>query len=612
MLDRNIVEQKVRDKILDKTFSAIVESCFIYALPFHDEDKKPYVKELMKYTDTVLESLVVDGSKVEAKFDILVNAIESTTDENKSNLLMKIARICMEAADAVATRVVKSDDIDNKTLDEILESVGLDKDEREDFNKNVSELNINKISEVVKDKVVDVIKSEKKEEEEAAALEEKLKEAITPEDEKDTKNGGDKDDDDELDDSLDTSEMDEEGSDDVTDAPDTDDLSDDTTSDDDSSMGDEGTDEDESEGEGDEDDKKSKGKNSDDDINININIDQGKKKKATESMTYGDIALESFYQYRLKGTQPRRPVSFLSKLTDFATESVLTVYDEGEIPMNALYKATFESNMPFFDKEISFDDVLEGASLTRVAESVSTQDIGSKPLIVSIIIYTVLETLKTLNIYSPTKSQVADVVNSVSTLKDNSANALSIAREEVEKKLKRLNGELESAMKYHDVSAVEFEMDSLKADIEMLGVTESLGLSGEVEKLEYAITQKKRNVLDDSSPIISAEIRKVAMEAEMGINKLQRLFGKNPAVAMMEVRLDSTVENYTPTVTLRNHNGDIVNSTFININYSNLRDDGLMKAFSMGIEAAAKTPCGKTLKVVDESKQRYTTTEYTI
>ena len=623
MLDKNIVADKVRDKVLDMTFAAIVESCFIEALPFEKENMKPHVHDLMVYTDTVLESLVIGDHKVNNKFEILLHALESETDTQKRHFLNKIASTCISTAMEVSNRITSDDDLlKNSSIDDILESVGLDENEREEFNNNVTELNTDKIAEVIQDKVIKAIKTEKEDEEKAIALEDKLKDALTLDDDKkddedlddDYSDIKDEDDGDDLNDNPDDEE--DENKDDTDDELGVDDELDDKgmpiddTSDDDAS----------SEPEGNEvnvDDKnkeKDKKNGNGDDINININIEQdkSKKNKANESMSMSDKAYNVFCNLRISPFHAKAPISFLSRITDYAIEAVMRTDDlNSEIPMNAVYKVTFSPMMEFFNREIDYNDIIQEAMIDRdvALEASSLED---KPMIVSIIVYTVMETLKTLNLFSPSVSQIKKIVDTSNIGDGNSNDKMTVAREEINKRIEKLTGEIESAVNYTQLSDAEMDIDSIKNDYEIMNskgvVLESFSAS--MNRLQLMINQKKNEVLKDDGPIISNETRRIATESEFGIEKINRLYANHPRVSFITMDIDTSKESCNPKISMRDSNGNIVCETYMYLTNHNLKNDALIKAIGMGIESQTHMS-GKPLTITD-SAQNGKVTKFTI
>lgn len=627
MLDRNIVEEKVRNLMLDRTFTAIVESCFIGALPFDETSKKHHIRDLMGYTDAVLESLVIDGYKPQSKFDILANAIETETNPHRLNLLNRIADTCITTAMEVAKRVSKDDDLlENSSMNDILESVGLDEDERDEFNKNVSNINTDKIAEIIQDKVVDTIKAEKEEEEKAVALEDRLKEALTPPDESEDDADMDEGDD------LDGEDVPDEGEEDSEDLDQPDQAGDEPEGED-PELEDDGLDEkgmpiedepaessaaatsdvaEPSTPEGtdvnvdNQNKEKDKKTGNGDDINININIEQDKSKDkpAKESMTKADKAFTSFMMHRVPSDMAKAPVSLLSKITDYAIEAIVRTQDpDDDIPMEAIYMVTFSPRMEFFDREETYEDIIQEAMMQRdvVLEASS---LGDKPMIVSIVVYTVMETLKTLNLFTPSEAQIKSIIDN-STAKVNTSDKLAIAREEVKKKVEKLSGEVESAMNFTQVEHLKRQAESIHHDLEWAATTGQFAAFESIENaldtIDFKLEQKTKEVLKDDSPIISSEVMKVAEEAQMGFEKVNRLYAHNPMVSFITIDMNSAMESCNPAVVMRSNTGNIVCQTFLDLSNRHITGDSLIKAISIGAESVT-TKSGKSVTITDSGQ----------
>lgn len=629
MLDRNIVEEKVRDLMLDKTFTAIVESCFIGALPFNETSKKHHIRDLMGYTDAVLESLVIDGYKPQSKFDILANAIENETNPYKLNLLNKISNTCITTAMEVAKRVSEDDDLlENSSMNDILESVGLDEDERDEFNKNVSDINTDKIAEIIQDKVVDTIKAEKEEEERAVALEDRLKEALTPPDEAeddidtDMSEGDDLEGEDDLGEGegdagdleqpdqevdepegeepeLGDGELDEKGM-PIEDEPagdlaaETPDVAEPSTP--------EGTDVNVDNQNKEKDKKTGNG----DDINININIEQDKSKDkpAKESMSKVDKAFTTFMMHRVPSDMAKAPVSLLSKITDYAIEAIIRTQDpDDDIPMEAVYMVTFSPRMEFFKREETYEDIIQEAMMQRDV-ALEASSLGDKPMIVSIVVYTVMETLKTLNLFTPSEAQIKNIIDN-STAKVNTSDKLAIAREEIKKKTEKLSGEVESATNFTQVEHLKRQAESIHHDLEWAAATGQFAAFESIENaldtIDFKLEQKTKEVLKDDSPIISSEIMKVAEEVQMGFEKVNRLYARNPMVSFITIDMNSAMESCNPTVVMRSNTGNIVCQTFLDLSNRHITGDSLIKAISIGAESVT-TKSGKSVTITDSGQ----------
>lgn len=135
-------------------------------------------------------------------------------------------------------------------------------------------------------------------------------------------------------------------------------------------------------------------------------------------------SLEAYFDTVLQKGDPRDHISFFSRLQDTCMESLMqmetneTLQDEENVSLECLINTTINSTFSSFDKSVlSLDSSLD--ILTKAVESIDGHHdeehkhiYAKKSLIMSVIITTVLETLKTLNLWSPPLNDVKGFVDS--------------------------------------------------------------------------------------------------------------------------------------------------------------------------------------------------------
>ena len=154
--------------------------------------------------------------------------------------------------------------------------------------------------------------------------------------------------------------------------------------------------------------------------------------------TLGESApsLESYMDIILQKSDPRDHISFFSRLQDTCMESLMRMeskedlQDEDNISLECLVNTTINSTLRSFDKStINLDDSL--SILTKAIESLdetpedmdARKDIcAHKCLIMSIIITTIMETLKTMNLWTPSLDELKEFIDSPSACNNPSHN----------------------------------------------------------------------------------------------------------------------------------------------------------------------------------------------
>lgn len=140
-----------------------------------------------------------------------------------------------------------------------------------------------------------------------------------------------------------------------------------------------------------------------------------------EDVTKG---VESFYNMALTNEHPRHYVSLFSKLVNAATESIVALYpSEDGINIKALNDVTFLFGLEEYRKQMSAEEALDRLVDTDVGlinnnafadsamESLHNQEIGKKGFVVGATAYTFMETMKTLNLITPSPISIKNFIN---------------------------------------------------------------------------------------------------------------------------------------------------------------------------------------------------------
>lgn len=316
MIDKNILEERVSDKLNLLTLHAMVNEAFISALPFDQNNLSVSDRQnLGLYSLKVLESL---GGPI----NIFANAYDNKNlTAAQETYLTNMASVCMEAANTAAKRIVKETDCKNATdLSGLVDKAALTDTEYTKFVKEADTITPDELSDTIKQKTLDVIKDEKN----AYAREEQVEQ----------------------------------------------------------------------------------------DLQTAI---QDTDSAVSESLSgYMDIILEK--------KDARSHVSFFSKLQASAFENLIYSNEKyGEIPFKVLEAVTFNDTFDSLHREMTPSECLE--SVVAISSQPTKDDVYKDKLmqtasLCSMIVYTLIETLRTMNLYSPSRNDISKIVDSQSDIQD--------------------------------------------------------------------------------------------------------------------------------------------------------------------------------------------------
>ena len=359
MINHSLIERRISEKIKTLAFESIINEVFIKSLPFNTDNlSKKSKSNLSSYTLSAIESL--------GGYNLLTSAIESETDPHKKMLLICIDDICTESAIKTAKRISKEkkDQIDdpNSSMEEMIANSGFTKEEMDDFKKKGDSIDIDKLSEIIKNKVLDVLKNEKENHERVEKINGELREvALGSTDSSDST--GEEDSDVELDEN--------------------------------------------------EDDQKDIDKKYNDEEDIS---------EDEENVSESVLDLTSTILHGKKNEH----ISFFSSIQESACEQIIVtedsdMLDPNEISLRRLNNLTFENTLPIFVHKKSAEEALENLVSIRSAAdqekySKNINIVTEAAMVDSVIVYTMLESLNTLNLLHISGSDIRNAIESSYTM----------------------------------------------------------------------------------------------------------------------------------------------------------------------------------------------------
>lgn len=385
-------------RLLNTTFAAIVNEAFIDALPFNRHDlSEENERTLSEYTMKVVESF--------GGFDSLAYAMNNEKDPAKKQYLTDIYNICMETANQAVSRISSR----GKIANEDMVAPTLDKKEYAEFVNKADKLDLDRVAEIVKDKVIKTLNEEKEARVRNDEVNQALKEAIDEADKK-------------VDHSNDDVEDDEEDADVPEDDTEDSDAKDDKEEKDDSSDETDDSDKDESEDEEEDEDDPSESDEDESDTE-----DKKKKGKSSKNEKDDDAAAESFMTL-ISGSVLKRPDthrSFFNTLLNKAMEQIVVtenvaMMDSDEISKDRILDLTMESTLPnIFNYKPNSERALNFVMHYSKSQKLNRDErkiVTEAALVDATIAYTMMETLHTMNLIKPTVSDVRTATESYSRI----------------------------------------------------------------------------------------------------------------------------------------------------------------------------------------------------
>lgn len=345
-------------------------------------------------------------------------------------------------------------------------------------------------------------------------------------------------------------------------------------------------------------------------------LDFYRRNYKSKTMGTAQESINRFYSINFDGTSIITPISFFGKLNDYAIESCISVKEseDTEIPYDALEKTTYYSNLPFIEKRVeTIEDAYESLlTICTEALDIPNNVAPTKPetldmsILVSTIIYTILETLKTIGLYNPSSNDIRMFVDSKTNY--DSKSVMNVAKEQVTNKVK----DIRSKVSHTDIlntKDADIMLESLSVckniidRIQEHSLTESK-LIKDVEALESLINTK----ISTSKLIPTERVSKMHNEQINGItngmNKLNFYYGKNPDADAIELRFNSSIATESIIdVTVRSKSGSVVGKSFIDMPVYKDLNTPIGSKIKDGYNKSLLKKSGKTVKLIDAGKR---------
>lgn len=476
MINKGILLENLTNKMNLLTLHSIVNECFISGLPLiQSEISRNEKVALTKYSYKVLKS--IDA------FHALEQALETSTSLTNVQkvLLYDIYTICTEASKEAANRIVKETNCSDPkvTMNDVVDNAAFTESEYKNFMSKASNMDLDKISGIIKEKTLTVIKDEQEQYEKEEELENELKDALS------------------------------------------------------------------------------------------------------DSKDFSDVTTEAYMDIVLTKSDPRKHVTVFSKLQEAAMEmmSITPVNDDIIGVIDIADKVTFNSFVDDFKHtDVHFDACNESfTDMVSGNSKLINENIRPKlSLVVSIIVYTVMETLKTLNIYCPSRDDIKKFVSS----KIDGSKIENMTNEDILSKA----SEMIKKTNFIDLSKVEsFQLATELAKFKEIQETLESIISNDM------MPHKRNELYDIVSTIESYTIKiegilnhrnsverskanesvsyydKLNHENDVSqFNKVNRLYGKNPLVSEIHLKVNPATESIVDVDAVDSF-GQVIKRSFMNI-----------------------------------------------
>lgn len=528
MLNKDVVEDKLTEIYANKFFHSIVYESFMEALPVDKTTMTTSERhELYAYTDNIVRS--IGGIKV---VEAAIDFHNKTPEQNM--FIAGIYNTCMESAKECAKKKCNDPDICSKEdkMSDVLSKATLSKEDCKNFAKRANNMNLDEVAQIIKKKTLQVISDEKEQYKKEQELDNELANALS---ENDSINDlGESDLDDEL-------NMDEE--DDI--------LAEESSSNDKPKL---------------------------DPIEVGKSESNTRyAKKLPNKNNSGSSAVESFKNFHLDATDPRHHISIFSRLQDNAMElmSYIETPNYGRDYFPILNKVTFES---FFSKpDVIMTTATESAIAKEEVCEIPAQTRPKVATLVSIITYTIMETLHTMGIFTPNKSNIQSFVDrsiDASDLKKKSVDeACDGIKCAVKESANQDFSKMSSQKLGNKLTMLKTALEGTQEMIEEHGAsTNIINLASEavtyIQEIEEILNQREKDHQALSEANESFQTKREKEHDLAQFNRINSLFKGNPRISEIRLCVNPDQMQSIVDVQCANESGQIIRSSYMNIEYA--------------------------------------------
>ena len=474
MINKAITRNALNDRFKNLTFHAIVNESFIGALPMKESEiSETERKYLTRYSYRVLDAL--------GGFNALESAIDLDQKALQQNLfLASIHNICTETAKEATDRVMKQTDWGNPNLGlkSVVNTATLSNEEFKKFAKKAEGMNLDEVSNIIKDKIMTVIKDERDQYDKEEELNEELRSSLA------------------------------------------------------------------------------------------------------ETDKFSDYSPESYLDLVLDVNCPRHPVSVFSKIQESAMEIMsFQKVRNGADYFPIVHKTTFESLMGDFkdNSDMDVNVALEQQKLITTEEvcNIPESDRPKIATLISIIVYTMMETLKTMNIWSLSTDKIKQFVNApintVAAANLDRDTVLTKANELIcecnTKDFTKLNTRILSEKLAETKKLSELAQEMLIQNVDDTKLVDAINrLDQNVTAMENVLFEMDNKQKKNAIPVKESHYENIDLTGDIAeFNKISNLYGRNPNVSEIRLKINPSGITSFVDVTCANESGQEIKKSFMHI-----------------------------------------------
>lgn len=310
-----------------------------------------------------------------------------------------------------------------------------------------------------------------------------------------------------------------------------------------------------------------------------IALDDELKDALSESNDFTNVSNESYMDIFLDKAAPRHHITVFSRLQEAALESmnIIGYKDESDL-FKVINKVTFESfidDLKITDKSI--DSAFESLANINNTTNCNVENKAKIATLVSIITYTVMETLKTMNIYCPSQTSIKNFVNAPvvnDKIVNDDVNSFYAKAEEM---IRDCNNKDFSKMQSQELSN---RLASLKKIEEY--VQESLTRNSQTERGVAILDNVDKQISGIKSILnirhIELKDREKATESYYDkfnkqndisqFNKISNMYEKNPMISEIRLKISPNEIASIIDVDCANESGQVIRNSFMDMQYA--------------------------------------------
>lgn len=336
----------------------------------------------------------------------------------------------------------------------------------------------------------------------------------------------------------------------------------------------------------------------------------GKKDEGTPAEEDEDIdaSTEAFINTYVEKNAPRHHVSLFSKLQDSAMEmmNITKVGDSGCDIFPIIRKVTFES---FFHGSDSVDLTSATEAMKGLDSSSSYVESQNRPkmaVLSSMIMYSAMETMNTMGIYSPTREEIRHFIStgisSKNSMEKTSSKtkdeAMNIVKEACNKDISKMSSNSLGKM-LENLKSVTNMTDQIVAtegfDSKMIDIASEATIK--INEITNVLNQRNQDQRAAQSATESFLTKRQKSADTSQFNRLNSLFGKDPCIK--EIELIVSPDNISSVIDVRcvNEAYAPIKTSFINMEYA-CEEDHYLEYLRDTFQKSNLSKCDKNVSIL--------------